>query len=106
MDRLDAPERYEQLIAFLGSNLPTGPTSFNFSVASLQFTGVIYEWLVVAGDKAQFKGTGTIANDAGNYGFIVTAADGQQNGATGIEKLAFQRFEPTAAVYSPNRVIF
>ncbi|HYR83883.1 MAG TPA: PKD domain-containing protein [Terriglobia bacterium] len=70
----------------LGSNLPTGPTSFNFSLASLKFSGVIYEWLVVAGDKAQFKGTGTIANDAGNYGFIVTAADGQQNGATGIDK--------------------
>src|SRR6267142_680509 len=69
----------------LGVNIPSGPTSFNFTMASLSFTGVSYDWLVVAGDKAQFKGKGTIGN-TGNYGFIVTARDGEQNGATGIDK--------------------
>ena len=34
-----------------------------------------YDWLVVAGSKAQFKGTGTI-NGAGNYGFLLIAIDG------------------------------
>jgi hypothetical protein len=34
-----------------------------------------YEWLVVAGARAQFKGEGTI-NGAGRYAFMLTAIDG------------------------------
>ncbi len=34
-----------------------------------------YDWLVIAGAKAQYKGTGTI-NGAGDYGFMLTAVDG------------------------------
>jgi len=69
----------------LGSTLPSGPTTFNFTCtpANLKFSGVVYEWLVVTAPVAQFKGSGTI-NGAGNYGFIVTAVDGQQ----AIEKAA------------------
>jgi hypothetical protein len=41
--------------------------------------------LVIAGARAQFKGTGTI-NGSGNYGFILTAIDGQVNGGRGTDK--------------------
>jgi hypothetical protein len=45
----------------------------------MNFKSNAYEWLVVAANKAQFKGTGTI-DGAGNYGFMLTAVDGQLNG--------------------------
>jgi hypothetical protein len=58
-----------------GANVPTGNTEFLFQVASLNFKSTSYDWLVIAGTKAQYKGTGTI-NGAGNYAFLLTATDG------------------------------
>jgi hypothetical protein len=59
-----------------GANVPTGQTEFQFKVADLYFCSTSYDWLVVAGDKAQFKGSGTI-NGTGDYGFMLTAIDGE-----------------------------
>jgi len=39
---------------------------------------------VVAGPKAQFKGTGTI-NGAGNYGFMLTAIDAELTPSTDVD---------------------
>jgi hypothetical protein len=39
------------------------------------FHSETYDWLVVAGARAQFKGTGTI-NGTGNYDFLLTAIEG------------------------------
>jgi PKD repeat protein len=58
-----------------GASTPTGTTEFQFAVGRLNFHSTSYEWLVVAGSKAKFKGTGTI-NGAGDYGFMLTAVDG------------------------------
>jgi hypothetical protein len=68
-----------------GANVPDGQTEFQFKVANLNFHSTIYEWLVVAGAKAQYKGSGII-NGAGNYGFILTAIDGQISGGGGVDK--------------------
>jgi len=69
-----------------GANVPDGQTEFKFHVANFNFNSTSYEWLVVAGRKAQYKGTGTI-NGAGNYGFLLTATDGDlKNGGDGIDK--------------------
>ena len=68
-----------------GANTPTGKTQFRFKVANLDFHSDVYDWLLVAGAKAQFKGTGSI-NNAGNYGFILTAVDGKINGGNGTDK--------------------
>jgi hypothetical protein len=68
-----------------GATVPSGNTEFQFKVASLNFKGADYEWLVVAGAKAQYKGTGTI-NGSGNYGFMLTSIDGQINGGGGVDK--------------------
>jgi hypothetical protein len=57
-----------------GANVPTGQTEFHFQAAGLNFHSDNCEWLVVAGARAQFKGTGTI-NGAGNYGFMISAID-------------------------------
>ena len=39
----------------------------------------------MAGPKAQYKGSGTV-NGAGDYGFLLTATDGQQPGGGGVDK--------------------
>ena len=51
----------------------------------MNFHSNLYEWLVVAGARAQFKGTGTI-NGAGTFGFLLTAIDGQLPGGQGVDK--------------------
>jgi PKD repeat protein len=58
-----------------GAQVPTGNTQFQFKAGDLNFQSVSYDWLVVAGSKAQFKGTGTI-NGLGVYKFMLTAVDG------------------------------
>lgn len=58
-----------------GQTIPSGNTEFQFHVAGLNFHSTEYEWLIVAGSKANFKGSGTI-NGEGNYSFMITAIDG------------------------------
>ena len=58
-----------------GASVPSGQTQFSFKVGNLNFHSTSYEWLVVAGSQAKFKGVGTI-NGTGNYGFMLTAKDG------------------------------
>jgi PKD repeat protein len=58
-----------------GADKPTGQTEFQFRVADLNFHSDSYDWLVIAGHKAKYKGTGTI-NGEGNYGFMLSAIDG------------------------------
>lgn len=57
-----------------GAKTPSGNTEFQFRLADLNFSSTSYEWLVVAGARAQYKGQGTI-NGAGGYGFLLTAVD-------------------------------
>jgi PKD repeat protein len=57
-----------------GADAPSGNTQFVFHAGDLNFHSDDYEWLVVAGDKAKYKGTGTI-NGEGCYGFMLTATD-------------------------------
>ncbi|MBI4301530.1 MAG: putative Ig domain-containing protein [Chloroflexi bacterium] len=68
-----------------GASIPTGETEFQFRAGNLNFHSSSYEWLVVSGAKAQYKGVGTI-NGAGNYGFLLTATDGQVSGGGGVDK--------------------
>jgi hypothetical protein len=68
-----------------GANVPEGQTEFNFNVANFKFHSTVYEWLVVAGARAQYKGSGQV-NNAGDYRFILTAIDGQRQGGGGQDK--------------------
>jgi hypothetical protein len=65
-----------------GATLPDGTTQFTFHVANLDFRSSNYEWLVVAGSRAQFKGLGMI-NGSGDFGFLLTAIDGDLKGGDG-----------------------
>lgn len=57
-----------------GAHVPDGNTQFQFKAGDLNFHSTSYEWLVVAGNKAQFKGEGTI-NGQGSYRFMLWADD-------------------------------
>ncbi|MCD4786309.1 MAG: right-handed parallel beta-helix repeat-containing protein [Candidatus Eremiobacteraeota bacterium] len=57
-----------------GADTPTGTTQFKFKVADFDFRSESYDWLVIAGARAQYRGTGTI-NGVGNYGIMLTAID-------------------------------
>jgi hypothetical protein len=67
------------------ANVPTGETEFNFQVGNFNFHASVYQWLVVSGFKAQYKGTGTV-NGAGSYDFTLTAYDGDITGGGGVDK--------------------
>ena len=58
-----------------GANTPSGSTEFHLEATHFDFNSTSYQWLVVAGSKAQYKGTGEV-NGVGGYGFILTAYDG------------------------------
>jgi len=68
-----------------GQSTPTGETEFQFKAGDLNFHSTSYDWLVVSGAKAQFKGSGQI-NGAGNFGFLLTSTDGQAPGGGGKDK--------------------
>jgi hypothetical protein len=67
-----------------GAQTPEGQTEFVFKVADLNFHSTSYDWLVVAGAKAKFKGTGTI-NSVGNYGFMLSAIDAELTPSTDVD---------------------
>lgn len=61
-----------------GADTPDGTTQFQFNVADLNFHSDSYDWLVIAGARAQYKGTGSI-NGEGKFKFMLTAIDGDLN---------------------------
>ncbi|GAB3164029.1 hypothetical protein GCM10027291_04810 [Telluribacter humicola] len=84
-----------------GATVPEGNTQFEFKAGTLNFHSTSYEWLVIAGAKAQFKGKGTI-NGSGNYSFMLTAIDGQVNGGSGTDKFRIRIWDNTSTVYDNN----
>jgi hypothetical protein len=61
-----------------GATEPTGQTEFQFRAGNLNFHSSSYDWLVIAGARAQYKGVGTI-NGGGEYKFMLTAIDADVN---------------------------
>ncbi|MHB8870597.1 MAG: HYR domain-containing protein, partial [Thermoleophilia bacterium] len=86
-----------------GATVPTGETEFQFKAGDLNFHSAAYDWLVVSGARAQYKGTGTI-NGKGAYGFMLTATDGQMNGGGGVDKLRMKIWDKATGnvVYDNN----
>jgi hypothetical protein len=85
-----------------GAKIPTGQTEFQFTAASLNFHSAAYEWLVVSGARAQYKGTGTL-NGAAGYGFLLTAVDGQAPGGGGTDKFRIKIWDAAGTVVYDNR---
>ena len=60
-----------------GAKVPDGQTQFQFHAEKFNFHSTVYEWLVVAGHKAQYKGEGRVNGDNG-YGFMLSVVDGDR----------------------------
>jgi hypothetical protein len=69
-------------------------------VANVNFQSIISDWLVVAGAKVQYKGSGTV-NGAGTYGLLLTAIDGALPGGGGQDKFRLKVWDKTtgAVIY-------
>jgi len=63
----------------------------------LNFHSSTYEWLVVAGARTQFKGSGTI-NGAGTYGFLLMAIDGQVAGGAGTDRFRIKIWDTSSGL--------
>ncbi|MFC1717307.1 sigma-70 family RNA polymerase sigma factor, partial [Candidatus Poribacteria bacterium] len=77
-----------------GADVPTGNTQFVFRMADLNFHSTEYDWLVVAGDKAKFKGLGTV-NGENSYQFMLTATDGDD----GVDKFRIKIWDADGVLY-------
>jgi hypothetical protein len=75
-----------------GALVPTGETVFWFQAASFNFKATSYQWLVVAGARAQYKGVGQV-NNSGSYGFLLTVIDGHAPGGGGYDKFRLKVWE-------------
>jgi predicted outer membrane repeat protein len=67
-----------------GKSTPDGNTTFQFKAADLKFKSTSYDWMVIAGKKAQYKGSGTI-NGSGDYSFMITAIDAALTPSTAVD---------------------
>jgi probable HAF family extracellular repeat protein len=79
-----------------GAKVPVGTTAFQFQSANLDFYSDSYDWMVVAGARGQFKGTGTLDGAAG-YKFMLTAIDGQVMGGGGKDRFRIKIWHYDAA---------
>ncbi len=87
-----------------GATQPVGTTGFEFEAAGLAFRSTSYEWLVVAGAQAQYKGAGALNGEPG-YKFILTASDAQVNGGSGADRFRIKIWKDgeTVPVYDNQR---
>ena len=75
---------------------PTGNTKFQFKAGDLNFHSDNYDWLVITGAKAMYKGTGTI-NGMGEYKFMLSAidADINENDSFGVDRFRIKIWDDT-----------
>jgi len=67
-----------------GKTTPEGSTEFQFKAGDINFHSNEYEWLVIAGHKAMYKGVGTINGD-GYFGFMLKAIDAKLTPSTDVD---------------------
>jgi probable HAF family extracellular repeat protein len=78
-----------------GAHVPDGNAQFRFQAGGLEFESVSYDWLVIAGSRARFKGVGTV-NGAGDYGFMILAIDGSGSGGGGVNQFRIKIWDRAA----------
>lgn len=87
-----------------GASVPTGETEFQFHAGSFNFHSDAYQWLVVSGPRAQYKGTGTV-NGATGYSFLLSATDGQVSGGGGTDKFRIKVWDTTSGTVVYDNVL-
>jgi hypothetical protein len=92
---------------YKGATNPKGETEFDFDAGEFMFNVLNFDYLVVDGAKAQFKGSGKISNQLGTVQsgiyFIMTVIDGNLAG-TGVDKIHMKIYNKnTGQVYYDNQ---
>ena len=81
-----------------GQSEPTGNTEFQFKAGDLNFHSDSYDWLVIAGAKAMYKGTGTI-NGTGEYKFMLSAIDEKLTSSTDVDMFRIKIWDSSGTIY-------
>lgn len=83
-----------------GATVPSGNSQFVFHAAGLNFHSSSYDWLVVPGANAQYKGTGTVGGLGapldGTYKFMIWATDGALAGSGGADAFRIKIWQEDA----------
>ncbi len=58
-----------------GQSVPDGSTNFRFAGGNLEFNATSYDWMIISGARARYKGEGTVNGGTDLYKFQVTALD-------------------------------
>ncbi len=87
---------------FKGAANPKGETQFELKVGAFEYNALNFEYLSVAGAKAQIKGTGKIVGGQSGINFIMTVIDGALD-RTGIDKVRIKVYNKnTGQVFYDN----
>lgn len=86
-----------------GSTIPEGNTDFQFHAADLRFKSTAYEWLVIAGHKAMYKGVGDL-NGSPGYGFLISAVDGDKISTASPDKFRIKIWDAAEAIVYDNQM--
>ena len=81
-----------------GATKPQGQTMFMFKAGDFKFQSDSYDWLVVSGARAQYKGSGSV-NGVSGYSFLITAVDGDVTGGGGFDKFRLKVWQGASLVY-------
>ncbi|MFZ6003277.1 MAG: hypothetical protein ACOYXM_05020, partial [Actinomycetota bacterium] len=86
-----------------GASVPAGSTQFQLQAAGLGFQSTSYEWLVISGMRAQYKGKGTL-NGTDGYGFMLTATDGDLTGGDGVDRIRIKIWDASGDLVYDNQI--
>jgi hypothetical protein len=75
--------------------VPYGQTEFQLRAGHLNFHSTSYQWLVVAGAKAIFRGEGRV-NGRGDYGFMLTAVDAKLTPGADVDMFRIKIWDKNA----------
>jgi hypothetical protein len=88
---------------FKNSTYPKGETQFELKVGTFEFNALNFEYMVISGATAHFKGTGKIIGGQSGISFIMSTTDGALDGS-GIDKVRIKVYNKnTGQVYYDNQ---
>jgi len=94
---------YGFAVNYKNTSKPQGETQFEFKVGSFEFNALNFDYLVINGAMAQFKGTGKITGGQSGIGFTMTVKDGALDGS-GADKIRMKIYNKiTGAVIYDNQ---
>jgi hypothetical protein len=85
-----------------GAVVPSGEMEFELESTDFHFKSTTYQWLILNGAKAQFRGVGKV-NDHSGYGFLITATDGKIAGGVDTFRLKIWELSSGVVIYDNAR---